>query len=116
MRGPWRGSDGAVEAEKDPNEPLGLALDSWRDATYVAVAMASPGDGPVRRVLALGCAGGAAVASFMRTYSPETRVDVVEQDGTVVDLMVKYFGLECTRCDKKVHAIAGRLEFGAKTF
>ena len=104
VRGPWRGSDGAVEAEKDPNEPLGLALDSWRDATYVAVAMASPGDGPVRRVLALGCAGGAAVASFMRTYSPETRVDVVEQDGTVVDLMVKYFGLECTRCDKKVHA------------
>ena len=40
----WRadrgcGSDGDVEGERDPEEPPGIALDTWRDAT-VAAALA----------------------------------------------------------------------------
>ena len=38
-RGPWMGSDGDVEGERDPEEPPGIALDTWRDAT-VAAALA----------------------------------------------------------------------------
>ena len=95
--GPWRGSDGAVEAEKDPNEPLGVALDSWRDATYVAAAMARRERG-MRRVLVCGCAGGA-VPQFLRTRFPESSlvVDVVERDEVVVDLSIEHFGFDCER-------------------
>lgn len=95
--GPWRGSDGAVEAEKDPNEPLGVALDSWRDATYVAAAMARQERG-MRRVLVCGCAGGA-VPQFLQARFPESSlvIDVVERDEVVVDVSVEHFGFDCVR-------------------
>jgi len=97
VAGAWRGSDGAVEAEKDPQEPLGVALDSWRDATYVATAMMASAS-PSPRVLMTSCAAGA-VPSFLRTYWPSARVDVVESDGVVVDFAVKHFGFNCSRRD-----------------
>ena len=93
----WRGSDGPVEAEKDPHEPLGVALDSWRDATYVATAMMASSS-PSPRVLMTSCAAGA-TPSFLRAYWPSARVDVVESNGVVVDFAMKHFGFECTRCD-----------------
>ena len=95
--GAWRGSDGPVEAEKDPHEPLGVALDSWRDATYVATAMMASSS-PSPRVLMTSCAAGA-TPSFLRAYWPSARVDVVESNGVVVDFAMKHFGFECTRCD-----------------
>ena len=98
--GPWQGSDGVVEAEKDPNEILGEALDSWRDATYVTSALMT-GSKTLKRVLVCGCAGGAP-AAFIRRYVPGARIDVVERDERITNLSIEHFGLECTKCDDAV--------------
>lgn len=94
--GAWRGFDGDCEAEKDPRERLGENLDSWREATTVAAALASSSE-VVRRVLLCGCAGGAP-AAFLSRYVPTVSVDVVEPFETLVDMSVEYFGLECVKC------------------
>jgi len=98
--GPWRGSEGAVEAEKDPSEPLGVALDSWRDATYVTSAMMTPVD-EIERVLICGCAGGA-VAAFLQRYHPSVAIDVVEPDEAMVAMSTEHFELSCETCGDDV--------------
>lgn len=106
--GPWRGSDGDVDAEKDPNEPLGVALDSWRDATYVTGALSGAGT-VLRRVLVCGCAGGA-VPTFLTRYCPEASVvvDVVESDEVLVELSETHFGLACARMRADENGSSGR--------
>ena len=103
-RGPWMGSDGDVEGERDPEEPPGTALDNWRDATVAAALAlalggkrygsgaaggAAPGTTPAPalppapppppRALALGLGCGS-TASFLRARFPGVAVDAVEPD------------------------------------
>ena len=112
--GPWQGSDGVVEAEKDPNETLGEALDSWRDATYVTSALMT-GSTALKRVLVCGCAGGAP-AAFIRRYVPGVRVDVIEHDERMTNLSIEYFGLECTKCGEDVDISSAGAEGEIRVF
>ena len=122
-RGPWMGSDGDVEGERDPEEPPGIALDTWRDAT-VAAALAldlggraktgrarrgrvgwgreTPlGAPPARaptptrapRALASGLGCGA-TASFLRAKIPGVAVDAVEPDEETTRAARDFFSVD----------------------
>ena len=98
VRGPWAGFNGSVEGEFDPNESPGNALDSWRDATVVAILMLylssrkwENSESP--RVLILGLRCGA-VPAFLCKHFPGIRVDVVEPDLEVVKIGKEFFDLD----------------------
>ena len=96
VRGPWRGSQGDVEGETDPNEAPGTALDSWRDATvFAALALGlqteiSNVTKPPTRVLVLGLRCGA-VPAFVRRAFPSVAVDVVEESAAAVAAARDFF-------------------------
>ena len=112
VKGPWRGSQADVDGETDPNEPPGVALDSWRDATQFAalvlglqgstarvaatggtsndkVTVTKEPSGPIR-VLVLGLRCGA-VPAFLRKMCPKISVDVVEPTAAVATVARKFF-------------------------
>jgi len=107
VRGPWRGSQGDVEGETDPNEAPGTALDSWRDATVfaaLALGLASDKNAPKNgasqkkekeRVLVLGLRCGA-VPAFLRRAFPGVAVDVVEESAAAVAAARECFGADFT--------------------
>ena len=94
VRGPWRGSQGDVEGETDPNEAPGTALDSWRDATvFAALALGFATESvmkPPTRVLVLGLRCGA-VPAFVRRAFPSVAVDVVEESAAAVAAAREFF-------------------------
>ena len=109
VHGPWRGSQGDVEGETDPNEAPGTALDSWRDATvFAALALglasdksdknAPPTNGASqkkKRVLVLGLRCGA-VPAFLRRAFPGVAVDAVEESAAAVAAARECFGADFT--------------------
>ena len=114
VHGPWRGSQGDVEGETDPNEAPGTALDSWRDATVfaaLALGLASdkndkndtaepPNNGASQkkeRVLVLGLRCGA-VPAFLRRAFPGVAVDVVEESAAATAEIYTILFVGSVRC------------------
>ena len=100
VRGAWRGSQGDVEGEMDPNEKPGTALDSWRDATvFAALVLGLAADSipqvKPKRVLVLGLRCGA-VPAFLKRFLPSVAVDVVEESAAVVSAARDFFRADFT--------------------
>ena len=107
IRGSWRGSNGKVEGEVNPEEVLGCALDAWKDAMFAsAVHMArerkhkkslnssvslSSSSSPTT-VLIFGLRDGSLPTFLARRYpSNELECVVVENDNRVVEFAEKHF-------------------------
>jgi len=106
IRGSWRGSNGKVEGEVNPEEVLGCALDAWKDAMFAsAVHMArerkrkkslnssvSLLSSSPTTVLIFGLRDGSLPTFLARRYPPnELECVVVENDNRVVEFAEKHF-------------------------
>ena len=121
VRGSWRGSNGKVDGEVNPEEVLGCALDAWKDAMFASAVhvareqkRASPESSSPTTVLLFGLRDGSLPTFLARRYpSDELECVVVENDNRVVELAEKHFKFSSKRSGVEVKMLLPMNEYSS---
>ena len=128
IRGSWRGSNGKVEGEVNPEEVLGCALDAWKDAMFASAvhlarerkltsqssSASSTSSSLSTTVLIFGLRDGSLPAFLARRYpSSELECVVVENDKRVVEFAEKHFKFSSKRSGVEVKMLLPMNEYSS---